>query len=149
LNHFNIDKNDLSFFGDAAREIYDWLPPHKKTKLNIELASEGLSNIEELSEKERFLRLLHFLEVNYVRVVDWAEQTIQKIRKLDETHKITNIKSIEIDLVERKTFSLQDISNELSKSGIKDLFYSTLNSLELGKEYKYYLQQRREVIRHE
>lgn len=149
LNHFNVDKDDLSFFRDATNKIYNWLPLDKKTKLNIELASEELSNIEELAEKERFFRLLHFLEVNYIKVVDWAEQTIQRLKRFDEAHEITNIKDIEIELVERETFSLHKIFNELSESGIKDLFYSTLDSLELEKEYKYYLLRRREVMRHE
>ena len=149
LNHFNVDKDDLAFFRDAANKIYDWLPPDKKIKLHIELASEGLSNIEELAENERFFRLLHFLEVNYIKVVDWTEQTIQRLKRFDEAHEITNIKDIEIELAERETFSLHKISNELLESKITDLFYSTLDSLELGKEYKYYLLRRREVMRHE
>ena len=149
LNHFSVDENDKSFFRDAATAIYNWLPPDKKIKLNLELASEGLSNIEELKEKERFFRLLHFLEVNYVKVVDWTEQTIARLKRINETQEITKIKDIEIELPEKGRTSFRKITSELSESEIKDLFYSTLDSLELGKEYKYYLLRRRETTRYE
>jgi hypothetical protein len=64
LNDFSENENDKMFFKQAAKIIYKWLPPHKKMKLNLEFTNEGLSGIRDLKDRERFFRLMNFLEVN-------------------------------------------------------------------------------------
>lgn len=149
LDNFSVNEDDKSFFRDAANAIYEFLPLDKRIKLNLEFMSEGFSDIKELGEKERFFRLLHFLEVNYIRVVDWAGGTIERLRRIDEAQKKSSIKDIEIELFGKEKTSLYKIYKELSDRKIKDLFNSTISSLELEQEYKRYVINIKEVGKHE
>lgn len=137
LNDFYISENDRSFFREAANAIYEWLPIDKRVKLSLELASEGKSNIEELKERDRFFRLLRFLEVNYIRVVDWSSDTLKLLEKVNQAIE-SPIEDIELRLSEKEESSLTRILKELSETGIRSLFYDTLGKLKLSEEYAKY-----------
>lgn len=148
LDDFYINENDRSFFREAANTIYEWLPIDKRVKLGLELASEGKSNIEELNERDRFFRLLHFLEVNYIRVVDWSGNTLKLLETVNQA-KESPIKDIELRLFEKEKNSLTKIFKELSETGIRSLFYDTLNKLELSEEYARHFINLKKVDDHE
>ena len=137
LDDFYINEDDRLFFREAANAIYEWLPIDKRVKLGLELASEGKSNIEELKERARFFRLLRFLEVNYIRVVDWSDNTLKLLEKVNQA-KESPIEDIELRLFEKEKNSLTKIFKELSETEIRSLFYDTLDKLELSEEYAKY-----------
>jgi hypothetical protein len=149
LDDFYLDENAKSFFRDAAHTIYEWLPTDKKIKLGLELTAEGLSNIEELSEKERFFRLLHFLEVNFVKVVDWAAETLELLRKVNEAQKNPSINDVELGLFEKEKTTLYQILKELSETEIGKQFNATLAKLQVEEEYKRYIITIKEVGKRE
>ena len=138
LDDFSLNEADKSFFKEASYIIYNWLPSEKKLKLSQELVNEGFSNIEDLKEKERFFRLLLFLEVNYIKVVEWADTTLESLNAINKSSK-NPIKDIKLEFTEQEGTSFLEILNELTESRIKSLFYSTLDQLEISSEYKKHL----------
>ncbi len=148
LDDFSLNEADKSFFKEASNVIYNWLSPEKRLKFSQELATEGLSNIEDLKEKERFFRLLHFLEVNYIKVVEWAGKTLESLNAINKSSK-NPVKDIKLELTEQEGTSFSEIFNDLSESKIKTLFYSTLDQLEISSEYKKQLFSKKEAENYE
>ena len=78
------DENERSFYEDAAKEIYDWLSPEKKIKLELELFTEGISGLESLDPLERLLRLMYFLDMNFIKTVDWSQNIAHSTKSIQE-----------------------------------------------------------------
>jgi hypothetical protein len=144
-----LDDNDKEFFLSASKIIYDWLPYEKKTKLSLELSSEEISDIWELKEKELFFRLMHFLETNYIRIGDWMDKTTECVEKINGTQINNKVRDIEIELTEGQKTRISEARKEFFQSGIKDLFYSTIESLNLRSEYKRYVDSKQGVSKDE
>lgn len=149
MNDFSLDDNDKEFFLSASKIIYDWLPYEKKTKLSLELSSEEISDIWELKEKELFFRLMHFLETNYIRIGDWMDKTTECVEKINGTQINNKVRDIEIELTEGQKTRISEARKEFFQSGIKDLFYSTIESLNLRSEYKRYVDSKQGVSKDE
>jgi hypothetical protein len=147
LDDFSLDEMDKSFFLEAAKTIYDWLPVDKKIKLVLELSNEGVSSIEELRGRERFFRLLHFLEVNYVMPASWAKRTIESLKTISRAQHTPDIQTLKIELEE--VGSLDGVSEKLKESGVTELFYSTIEKLEVKNQYNSYLVSKKGAAKHE
>jgi hypothetical protein len=132
------DKEDKKFYKQASKMIYKWLPPDKKIKLNFELIGEGKSGIRDMEDEERFFRLMNFLEVNYVRVKDWVDETAKRLQKLNEMLGDNQIKDIEIELFGNKKVKLLEVRRELSDTQLQNEFFSTLKNLKLENDYRYH-----------
>jgi hypothetical protein len=140
-NKFGNRDEVVAFYKKAFEEIYTWLPDEKKDKLNFELRTEGLYTFAEGNEKERFFFILNFFEINYVKPIDWAKQSIESLRKIGEIDARGNLKKIRLELDEQT--DLEEASKWLSESGLKELFYSTLEQMDLKGEYEYYIQSKK------
>lgn len=136
---FSSDE-DEKFFRDGSKMIYDWLPVEMKNKLSQEIAAEGLSDIMDLREKERFFRLLNFLEINYVKIGLWMNKTLQHVGKLRGPQKENSVSDIEIEFGEEK-IRLSAMLAEFSENGIEALFHSTVKNLGLVEKYKTYTEK--------
>ena len=82
---------------------------------------------------------MHFLEMNYVRIGDWMDKTVECFGKIRSINKDNDIKDIEIELSEGQKARITEVRSEFLQSEIKDLFYSTLGKLELALDYKRYI----------
>ena len=135
-DHFFNDEQK-QFFKEAYKIIYHWLPFDKKIKLALELASEGLTDTEKLNEREQFFHLLHFLEVNYVKIINWTEKTLDLLNIINQTQLERNKQRIEIAFDGEN--NLTDVYQNLKKSEVDRLFFSVLDQLEIKSEYEQYL----------
>lgn len=133
LNNYHPDHPDYKFFEQAATEIYEWLPNDKRMKFDMELISEGFSDIEDLNVRERFFRLLHFLEVNYVKPVNWANNILESpifTRRVEG-----NLPRFWIEL--ENEVRIDELAKQLE---VTEAFHSVLKDLKIDFEYKRYLE---------
>lgn len=142
MNKNNFDESDNEFFEEATKEIYKWLPLHKKVKLNNELLNEGVVGLKDLNVTERFFRLLHFIDVNYIKPVDWCQQTVGSIKRINTPIEVNNFQLIKVEL--KEGIYLDEISEKLAKSEIKKLFFSTLEEIGVKDRYEKYLKDKKE-----
>jgi hypothetical protein len=123
------DDGNIAFFKEVSDEIYNLLPFDKKIKFAIELSEEQASETkDEDNHKERFFRLLHFLDVNYVKPIHWAKYVIDSARK--------NSKETKVVLDDQ--ISLQSVYESLKESQIEQLFSSFLEDNQLKQDYLAY-----------
>jgi hypothetical protein len=141
LDKYNIE-NEHSFHKDAATEIYNWLPPEKKIKLEIELFAEGIPGLESLDPLERFLRLMYFLEINFIKTVDWSQKIAHSTKSIQEIQIRKQKKPFNLELGEQK---IEYIAEELQKSELKPVFEETLTSTGIYETYQRYLQKKKEL----
>jgi hypothetical protein len=123
------DDGNIAFFKEVSDEIYNLLPFDKKIKFAIELSEEQASETKDGdNHKERFFRLLHFLDVNYVKPIHWAKYVIDNARK--------NSKETKVVLDDQ--ISLQSVYESLKESQIEQLFSSFLEDNQLKQDYLAY-----------
>ena len=146
--NFFADDELRKFFKEASKTIYDWLPIDKKNKLSQEIASEGLLDIRDMEDEDRFFRLLNFLEMNYVKIGQWMEETLKHVSELSNLSKEKKVTDVEIQFSEEKV-GLSTMSAEFSQSEIESLFRSTLKNLGLVENYKKYTEKRLEMPKYE
>lgn len=117
-------ENERSFYEEAANESYNWLPPVKKIKIELELFTEGISSLESLDSLERLLRLMHFLEINFIKTADWSQNIFHStsIRKIQVR---SGKKPVNLEWGEIK---IEYIAKQLQKSELKPVFEETLVS---------------------
>jgi hypothetical protein len=135
----NYENADDDFFSKAAKKIYDWLPEEKKDKLGSELSSEGLASLYELESKERFLRLINFLDLNYLKPIEWAEKSIEIFKTLVTSRQLDlrgEVREPRIEL--QPQISLSQILKNADKSGMQTAFNSALENADLSFEYSNY-----------
>lgn len=147
IEKFSSDE-DEKFFRDGSKMIYDWLPVEMKNKLSQEIAAEGLSDVMDLRAKERFFRLLNFLEINYVKVGLWMDKTLQLVAKLRGSRKENSVSDIEIEFGNEK-IRLSAMLAEFSENEIDGLFHSTLKNLGIVEKYKTYTEKTLRMPEHE
>lgn len=140
LDDYSLTESDRSFFEKATTMIYKWLSDEEKLALNIELRSEGFLGINDLGIKDRFFRLLNFLEVKYTRVEEWIKGIYQYIEKINAvSYDDSQINEIEIKLFVDKILRLSDVEKKFLGSDLKGYFFTTLRKAELERGYKRYV----------
>ena len=132
-----LSKEDNEFFEEGSAIIYDSLPFEDKVKLHRELLDEGFLTIEDLTPvSERFFRLLHFLDVNYVKPADWTRETIEIIKKFSRKE-MGQDSFLKVEL--KKELYLQDIGQLLGQTKPKEAFSTALLEMKLSDKYQKYL----------
>jgi len=140
LDDYSLTKTERIFFEKATIMIYEWLSDEEKLALNIELRGERVRGIYDLEIKDRFFRLLNFLEVKYTRVEEWIKRIFQGIEEINAVSlSDATIRDIEIKRFEDKTLRLSNVASKLLDSDLKDYFFATLKKMELERGYKGYL----------
>jgi disulfide oxidoreductase YuzD len=149
------DKENLGFYEQAAKEIYEWLSIEKKDKLANELFSMELSNINDLDPRERFFMLMNFLEVNYVKPLEWAKEAIEILARSQEPtqNEVQHASNYQKDAIigsnKAKTIELEHEVNlnvlveKTSTFWLREEFNSTLEKLGLNQAYKQLLETKR------
>jgi hypothetical protein len=136
---YNYEHKDNDFYSQAAKKIYDWLPEEKKDKLGSELSSEGLSSLYELESKERFLRLINFLDLNYLKPIEWAEKSIEIFKTLVTSQQLDLRGEVREPRIEiQPQISLFQILKSADKSGMQTAFSSALEKADVSFEYSNY-----------
>lgn len=140
LDDYSLNDSERSFFEKAAIIIYEWLSDEEKLKLNSELSSEGLLDIDDLRITDRFFRLLNFLEVNYIKVQKWIEEIFQCLKEINAiSQNNTKIKDVEIKHFRGESLRISEVAEKFSETDLGDYFIATLRKLELEEEYKRYI----------
>jgi hypothetical protein len=128
------------FYEQAAKEIYDWLPVEKKVKLGNELSSEGVLDITDLDIEERFFRLLNFLELNYIKPIEWTKEAVETLNKIDSEKLVkTGIFDEKSKIIELEpNINLNKLFKELSTIRLREDFTLTLEKTQVIAAYLAY-----------
>lgn len=140
LDDYSLSESERVFFEKATMIIYEWLSDDEKLKFNSELMSEGFFGIDDLRVKDRFFRLFNFLEVKYIRVEKWIEETFQRLKEINAMSQNDNrIEDIEIKILGDKSLRISEVAEKFLERDLKGYFIATLRKLELEEEYKRYI----------
>jgi len=121
-----------------ASLIYKWFSEEERVQLHSELYSEGVRNITELRPELRFFRLLHFIQVKYIKIEEW----VSKISDLLETIGSKNPDLLIEDLVfkdaNNEAVSLLELQEKVTEAKPRTVFENFLRQLRLQKEFEDY-----------
>lgn len=140
LDDYSLNKAERAFFEQASMTIYKWFADEEKLKITSELRSGGLLGINDLKVKDRLFRLLHFIEVRYVRIGKWVNDIFRHLKEINAIPQSeTKIEDVEINDLQDKILRLSTVAEKFSEGNIEKYFVATLRELELEKEYKQYI----------
>lgn len=140
LDDYSLSKSERIFFARAANIIYEWLSDEDKLEFNAELRSEGFFGIDDLTVKDRFFRLLNFLEVKYIRVERWIEKIHQCLEEINVASKNnTKIEDIEIKRLLDKSLTVSEVGEKFLQKEATEHFNRTLEKLGLKEGYERYI----------
>ncbi len=147
LRDFLSDKDEDDFFEAASLLIYNWLSNEEKLQLHLELIEEEILNIKTLRPKLRFFRLLHFLNVKYVRVDGWVTEIHGFLETINsKSQKNQNIiEDITFKDTNEEEVSLFEYSTKLRSANLKSLFEEFLEQTELKEEFNFYIDSLKEA----
>ena len=132
------ENEGVNFFEEASSLIYSWLSEEERRQLHEELYSEEVRDISELVPELRLLRLLHFIQVKYIRVAEWVDG----ISGLLETISFKNPDFVIEDIVfkdaDNDDVSLLWLQEKLREAKPQVTFENFLSQVGLREEYGNY-----------
>lgn len=129
-----------SFWEEASALLYDWLSEDDRWLLRSELYEEDIADLRELSPNIRFFRLLHFVQVKYIRVEEWVDAISGFVETINSKNPDATIEGIILEDEEGKEVSLRQIRREVHELRPQAVFGELLETLELQEEYSLFLQ---------
>lgn len=130
---------DEEFFQEASSLLYNWLPEEEKRQLHIELAGEEILSIKELRPDLRFFRLLHFIQVKYVKVEEWIARIFGFVKTINSNNPDFPITDVVLKDANDKNVSLGVLWKALKTVMSEIDFQSFLKQLELQEGFRTYL----------
>jgi hypothetical protein len=136
-----LENEDIQFFREASSLIYDWLTKEEedRVQLHTELYAEKIRNIEKLDPKKLFFRLIHYIQVKYIKVQEWANDVFKNLESIQSKVPDFSIEDLIFRDANEKDVSLRELQSELSKREPSAVFKSFLDQLELQEQFRHYL----------
>jgi len=139
-----IENESLDFFEEASSLIYKWLSEEERNQLLMELYGENVRNIAELSPELQFFRLLHFIEVRFIRVEKWGSRIAELLENIRSKNSDLFIEDLVFKDANNDDVSLLELREKLREAKPKITFEHFLQQLGLQKEYERFIASSRE-----
>lgn len=134
-----LENGEINFFEEASSLIYKWLSEEERMQLHREFYSEEVRDITELEPELRLFRLLHFIQVKYIKAEEW----VSGIAGLLETISSENPNFLTEDVIFKdandEDVSLMGLREKFSEARPQSAFTNFLRQLELQEEFERYL----------
>ena len=127
------------FFEEASSLIYRWLSKEERMQLHRELYGEDVRNIEELRPELRFFRLLHFLEVRFIRVEKWVSRITELLENISSKNSNLFIEDLIFKDANDEDVSLMELREKLGEVKPQSAFDDLLWQLEFKEDYERYM----------
>lgn len=133
------ENEELNFFEEASSLIYSWLSEEERRQLHEELYNEEVRDISELIPELRLLRLLHFIQVKYIRVAEWVDGTLGLLETISFKDPDLVIGDLVFKDADNKDVSLLWLQKKLREAKPQVTFKDFLRQLGLQEEFENYL----------
>jgi hypothetical protein len=135
----DIENENFDFFEEASSLIYTWLSEEERNQLLMELYGENVRNIAELSPELRFFRLLHFLEVRFIRVEKWVSRITELLENISSKNSNLFIEDLIFKDANDEDVSLMELREKLGEVKPQSAFDDLLWQLEFKEDYERYM----------
>ena len=135
----SIENENSGFFEEASSLIYRWLSEEERNQLIMELYGENVRNIAELSPELRFFRLLHFIEVRFIRVEKWISRIAELLQNISSKNPDLFMEDLVFKDANDEDVSLFDLQEKLREVKPQSAFEDLLRQLELKEDYERYV----------
>ena len=122
----SLENEEFNFFEEASSLIYKWLSEEERMQLRRELYSEEVGSIEELRPELRFLRLLHFIQVKYIKVENWANRISDLLEVFRSKNQRLFIEDTVFKDANGEDVSLMELREKLGEASPKATFSAFL-----------------------
>ncbi|UCE15616.1 MAG: hypothetical protein JSV12_07020 [Candidatus Bathyarchaeota archaeon] len=119
--------------------IYRWLSEEERNQLLMELYGENVRNIAELSPQLRFFRLLHFIEVRFIRVGKWVSRIAELLENISSENSDLFIEDLIFKDANDEDVRLFELREELREVKPQSAFEDLLRQLEFKEDYERYM----------
>lgn len=134
-----IENENFDFFEEASSLIYRWLSEEERNQLVMELYGENVRNIAELSPELRFFRLLHFIEVRFIRVEKWVSRITELLENISSKNSNLFIEDLVFKDANDEDVSLLELREKLREVKPQSAFDDLLRQLEFKEDYERYM----------
>ena len=134
-----IENENFDFFEEASSLIYKWLSEEERNQLLMELYGENVRNISELSPELRFFRLLHFIEVRFIRVEKWVSRIAELLENISSKNSDFFIEDIVFKGANDEDVSLLELREKLREIKPQSAFEDLLQQIGFKEEYERYM----------
>lgn len=135
----SIENENFDFFKEASSLIYRWLSEEERNQLLMELYGENVRNIAELSPQLRFFRLLHFIEVRFIRVGKWVSRIAELLENISSENSDLFIEDLIFKDANDEDVRLFELREELREVKPQSAFEDLLRQLEFKEDYERYM----------
>jgi len=135
----SLRNEEFDFFEEASSLIYRWFSEEERAQLHRELSSEEVRNILELRPELRFFRLLHFIQVKYIKVEEWVSRISDLLETLSSKNPDFLIEDLVFKDVNNEDVSLFELQEKVTEAKLQTAFEDFLRQLGLRKEFEYYI----------
>ena len=135
----SLVREEDDFFEEASSLIYSWLSEEEKRQLQAELIEEETASIQELRSDLRFFRLLHFIQVKYIKVEEWISAIFHLLEVVNSKSPNVQIEDIVFKDADDKDVSIRKIQGELRIAKPETIFQGFLEQIKLRSEFSRYL----------
>lgn len=132
------ENEGVNFFEEASSLIYSWLSEEERRQLHEELYSEEIRDISELIPELRLLRLLHFIQVKYIRVAEWVEGISGLLKTINFKKPDFVIEDVVFKDADNEDVSLLWLQEKLREAKPEVTFENFLSQVGLREEYENY-----------
>lgn len=105
----------------------------------MELYGENVRNIAELSPELRFFRLLHFIEVRFIRVEKWVSRITELLENISSKNSNLFIEDLVFKDANDEDVSLLELREKLREVKPQSAFDDLLRQLEFKEDYERYM----------
>jgi hypothetical protein len=130
---------ELGFFEEATSLIYKWLSEEERMQLHREFHSEEVRDITELEPELRFFRLLHFIQVKYIKAEEWVRGISDLLETISSENPNFFMKDVTFKDTNDEDVSLVELREKLSEARPQVAFANFLRQLGLQEEFERYL----------
>ena len=134
----SLKNEEFDFFEEASSLIYRWLSEEEREQLHRELYSEEVRNITELRPELRFFRLLHFIQVKYIKVEEWVSRISDLLETISSKNPDFLIEDLSFKDTNNEDVSLSELQEKVTEAKPQTAFEDFLRQLGLQKEFEYY-----------
>jgi hypothetical protein len=134
-----FENGEFNFFEEASSLIYKWLSEEERVQLHREFFSEEVRDITELEPELRFFRLLHFIQVKYIKAEEWVSGISGLLETISSENPNFLMEDVIFKDVNDKDVGLIELREKFSEARPQIAFANFLRQLELQEEFERYL----------